>query len=289
MDFTQLEADAEIIRNSHDLEALDQALDRVIGYCSLITFGITSGSLYYRARKINSGDRLKAASDLSYPPKQFAGPQRLSDPQVPNLYAALREETSLSEIGACNGDLVQLTAFAIKPGRELRLTSLGQFTGCYKNGHLPMIGPDPGHTIARLLNQRKPLDRQMLVFADSLLSEVLASPEARENDYLKTRLLVAKIYGKNVCSGMLYPSVRNAGAANIAITAAACDQVMQPISSRVIEVNARRDFSLYEFTVLRHVVGINAEGLLVYDEGGSRYEPRSFGVTEEELKVMFAE
>lgn len=289
MDFTRLEADAEIIRNSHDMEALHTALDSVIGYCSLITFGITSGSLYHRARRIEAGDRLSTPSDLSYPPKQFAGPQRLSDPQVPNLYAALREETSLSEIDARAGDLVQLTAFAIKPGAELRLTSLGQFTGCYKNGHLPMVGPDPGNTLARLLNQREPLDRQMLVFADSLLSEVLASPEARENDYLKTRLLVSKIYGKNACSGMLYPSVRNVGAANIAITAAACDQAMQPISSRVVKITAHHDFSLYEFTVLRHVIGISPDHLLVYEEGGHRYEPRSFGVTEEELKVMYAE
>ena len=194
----------------------------------ILSFGLGRGNnTFWRARIVESGPwpRLK---DLDYPPPEKARVGRLNDAGSPCFYLAGRVETSLLEVEAKEGQLIQVAAFKIDPEEMVRLILVGEYTYVHKSGYVRLTGVDPAGVVTKMLNEMRPEDAVAMIYIDRFFASILSDPQARDSGYMFSRALGAALHSRiSDADGIAFPSVRDPGGLNYAILPAPSDRVFR--------------------------------------------------------------
>lgn len=242
------------------------------------------GSMFWRARLIES-DAYPNISDLDYPPPEHARQGRLNDRGVPCFYIAARKETALVEIGATEGQLVQLAGFRIKNKSPIRLAVIGEYANVQKNGYMHFAGRDPEMTIAKILNSMPRQEALKKIYIDKFFASVLADPDASASGYMFSRALGQAIYSRIGAEGIVFPSVKDRGGFNIAVRAEPSDKSFQNVSCLVVRIGKPRRFGLIEFTIVKAAERLDDDWNFVWLEGTDSETIGMYNMSKEELDV----
>ncbi len=281
MNLSTLEHHFANIEKATDSATACFALEPVFNAYRVMSFE-PSGITCWRARK-TEGRPWATVEEMSYPPPEKAGVQRLSDAGSPCLYAATRIETALIEINANPGELVQLVCFRQRPDRALRLALVGDYHHLAKRGYL-RIANDPAANKAMIKsrNAMPKADYQSLLFTDAFLDSLIATEKERDPDYVRSRATAAMIYRQPELDGLVYPSVPDRLGMNFAIMPGAVDSKLRVVSAILVRVLNIRRFGFLEFEIVQ-----DAENLL--DDGSFSWKPakhpnhaRHFNLTAQE-------
>ena len=224
------------------------------------------GSIFWRARSIEE-DVYPNIADLDYPPPERARRGRLNDAGVPCFYIAARKETALVEIGATEGQLVQLAGFRVTTESPIRLVVIGEYANVQKNGYMHFAGRDPDMAISRTLNSMTRQEGLKKIYIDKFFASVLADPEASTSGYMLSRALGQAIYSRISAEGIVFPSVKDRGGFNVAVKAEPSDRSFHNVSCLVFRMKKPRGFGLTEFDIVRSAERLDDKWNFVWLEG----------------------
>jgi len=227
-----------------------QTVDPLFGEYEILSLAFGRGSIFWRARLIENDVYLNIA-DLDYPPPKLARQGRLNDSGVPCFYISARKETALAEIGATEGQLVQLAGFRVLNDSPVRLAVIGEYSNVQKNGYMHFTGRDPDMAISKILNTMPRQDALKKIYIDKFFAHVLADPNASANGYMFSRALGRSIYSRISADGVVFPSVKDRGGFNIAVKAEPSDKCFHNVSCLVARMSKQRRFGTLEFNVIK--------------------------------------
>lgn len=221
------------------------------------------GSIFWRARVILDEPYTKL-SEMDYPPAEYARAGRLNDPGEPCLYISARKETALAEVGAKEGQRVQLAGFRILNEAPIRLAVIGEYSNVQKNGYMHFAGQDPDMTISKILNSMPHQDALKKIYIDKFFAQVLADQDAANNGYRFSRALAQAIYARNASSGIVFPSVKDRGGFNIGVKAAASDRSFHNVCCFVAEIGKARKFGVQDYGIVSSVERLDANNNFIW-------------------------
>ncbi|AXW63459.1 hypothetical protein CJO94_12090 [Ralstonia solanacearum] len=254
---------------SESESAFCRAIEPLLKEYEILSLELGRGSVFWRARLIEN-EVYPNISDLDYPPAEHAGQGRLNDRGAPCFYIATRKETALAEVGATEGQLVQLAGFRIKNESPIRLAVIGEYANVQKNGYMHFAGRDPEMAIARILNAMPRQEAFRKIYIDKFLASVLADPNASDNGYMFSRALGQAIYSRGGAEGIVFPSVKDRGGFNISVQAAPSDRSFHNVSCLVVRMGKPRNFGLIEFAIVKSAERLDGNSKFIWlDEGES--------------------
>lgn len=275
----------ELIRSTRSRSALSTAFQSLFDAYGIISYGLRRGDTFWRGRKCSDGSGYTHSRDLAYTPASHTTRNRLNDERLPIFYAATRKTTVLTELDAIEGDHVHLIGVRIKSPHEIRFIVLGELLHTYKLGYPKIMGIDPNKTISKMLDAMGMVDAKPVLYLDAFLSELLADPNAKEQEYRHTRVLIQEAFRKiPEAEGVFYPSVRDHVGMNIAIKPTAYDDKVHIVSSQVIRITRKRSFGFYDYERARQAARINDEGEFVWLQNIEPNKERFFHLTQAEAE-----
>lgn len=272
------------VRAASGSAAICHALHPLFEQYDVISIELNRGSVFWRAR-FAAHEPWPSVAHMSYPPAEHTKSGRLNDERTPCLYAATKEETALHEIGAKEGDLVQIAGFRAKLQTPIRMAVVGELLHVQKTGYLRLTGSDPGLTLNRLLNGQGMERGRRLLYIDAFLSSLLTDSEARTSGYAWSRALASMLYRDSGIDGIIFPSVRNSLGMNIALRPEPVDSKVHPVCCFLARVQQVRAFGFIEFEVIREAVRVSPENDFVWDEPPPFPRRRFFNLTKEEYEA----
>lgn len=254
----------------------------LLDFYKVISVGVGRGSIAWRARK--AGDSAwKNLFDLDYPPAKLARAGRLNDHGSSCFYISRSVETALSEIGASEGDLVQVAGFRVLKEQTLQLILIGEYSNVVKRGYVEFAGVDPGGTLQKLVNSYSREDALTLIYIDRFFASVLADPNARESGYLFSRALGAALHSAiRSADGIAFPSVRDPGGYNYAVLPAPSDRIFHNVACLLVRVGRKRRFSFTDHETLSSALYIDNDLNFVWPEAYVAGTINLYGMTKEE-------
>jgi len=232
------------------------------------------GSIFWRARLITE-DIYPNIADLDYPPPERTRQGRLNDTGTPCFYIAARKETALAEIGATEGQLVQLAGFRVTTESPIRLVVIGEYANVQKNGYMHFAGRDPDMVISRMINSMPRQEGLKKIYIDKFFARVLADPDASTSGYMRSRALGQTIYSQISAEGIVFPSVKDRGGFNVAVMAGPSDRSFHNVSCLVVRMGKPRCFGLTEFDIVRTAERLDDKWNFVWMEGAG---PETIGI-----------
>lgn len=261
------------------------ALEPVFDKYELINVEFGRGGIFWRARSIEDHKR-HAPGEMSYPPVEKTKAGRLNDPNAPCLYTATTVETALHEIGAKEGDLVQLVGYRVLVEKPLRIALVGELLHVYKMGYMRHFGEDPGGTIKKILNSHNVNTAKRLIYIDTYLSQTMADTEARSIEYVKSRSIASMIYRMHEIDGIIYPSVRDNFGMNLTLRANVADEKVHPVTCILVRVGKIRRHGFIEYETLEDVERIDEENKFVWKTARAYPHRRFFNLSKEEYEFV---
>ncbi|MBR7986334.1 RES family NAD+ phosphorylase [Burkholderia cenocepacia] len=269
---------------SESESAFCYAVEPLLKEYEILSLELGRGSVFWRARIIED-DIYENISNLDYPPAEFARQGRLNDQGVPCFYIATGKETALAEVGATEGQLVQVAGFRVKHDSPIRLAVIGEYANVQKNGYIHFIGKDPEMVISKMLNSMPRQEALKKIYIDKFFASVLSESEASANGYMFSRALAQVIYSRSGAQGIAYPSVKDRGGFNVAVQAAPSDRSFHNVSCIVVRVERVRKFGLIEFILIKSVERLNEDGGFVWMDGDNSEIIGLYNMTKEEFDV----
>lgn len=263
-------------------------IERLWPFYELLSIGLGRGSIFWRARLIED-EVYPSVEDLEYPPKEFSGLGRLNDKGSPCFYAAKNIETALIEIGAKEGQLVQLAGFRVLLNCCLRLALIGEYANVQKTGYISFSGSDPDRTISRIINGM-PIHKAMrCIYIDKFYSNILADVNAKSENYFKSRALGAIIHYRISADGIAFPSIKDKGGINIAVRPALFDEKMHNVSCLVVKIVRERRYGLLEYKIIKSAKKIDDERKFCWSAGQNPEIIGIYGMTKNEYEFAMKE
>lgn len=259
------------------------ALEPIFDYYEVMNIELGRDSVFWRAR-LAEANPFGSLNEMTYPPAPYAKLGRLNDDKSPCLYAATREETALLEIGAAQDTYVQLIGFKVKPNAAIRVALIGELLHVYKTGYPRLTGTDPGRTFHRYLNDKGWERGRRLLYLDAFLAELLGDPEAKNQDYARTRALASMVYRRKEIEGIVFPSVPAPLGMNLALKPDSTDKNLQPVCCLHARITRTRQFGFIEFQVIHQAERMDFEGEFTWTKSEDSSTRRFFNLTKEEYE-----
>jgi len=207
---------ANQIRAEADPTRLEAQLRKMLSLYDTLNYAIPASKTPMSRARITEGRALYKTSDLYYPPKRYAKAGRLNDDGSPVLYLSFQPRTALAEVHTAKGQHVQLSGFEVREGRPIQVAVVGEFYNLDKGGYT-LLPTDARNRVARALQNKKQEPLRSMIYMDAFLAEILQDPIARDEGYLRSRIVARLLREKlpNV-DGFHYPSVVRHGSPNLA-------------------------------------------------------------------------
>ena len=260
-------------------------IDLLWRYYELLSVGIGRGSIFWRARLIND-EIFPLVKDLEYPTKDLSNSGRLNDKGSPCFYAAKNIETALIEIGAKEGQLVQIAGFRIIPNCQLMLALVGEYANVQKTGYMSFSGSDPDRTISKIINNMPIPTALRCIYIDKFYSNILADVNAKNDNYFKSRALGAIIHSRIKADGIAFPSIKDKGGFNIAINPTKFDKKMHNVSCLVVKVIKKRKFGLLEYKIIKSAKYTDTDGKFCWSDQQHPSIIGIYGMTKDEYDFV---
>lgn len=251
-------------------------------FYEILSFGMGGGNIMWRARVVED-EPWPSLFDLDYPPPDKARVGRLNDVGSPCFYVAKNIETAVLEIGAKEGQLVQVAGFRILKDQMLELIAIGEYANVFKSGYVHLTGVDPAGTIRKLINEHPPEDGLTLVYIDRFLASVLNDPQARDSGYVFSRALGGFLHSKiKSADGIAFPSVRDPGGFNYAVQPKPSDRVFHNVACVLVRVGKSRRFNFVDQTTVGSAQQIDNDLNFIWPDDYAPDTLNLYGMTKEE-------
>lgn len=261
------------------------AIEPLFKEYEILSLEFGRGSIFWRARLIEK-EVYSNIADLDYPPPEHARQGRLNDAKVPCFYIAARKETALVEIGATEGQLVQLAGFRVKNELPIRLAVIGEYANVQKNGYMHFAGRDPDMAISKILNSMPRQKALKKLYIDRFFGSVLAAPDASTSGYMFSRALGQAIYSRIGAEGIVFPSVKDRGGFNVAVKAEPSDRSLHNVSCLVVRMGKPRRFGLTEFSIVKTAGRLDDKWNFVWLEGAADETIGMYNMSKDEFDAV---
>jgi hypothetical protein len=258
-----------------------QAVEPLFKVYQVLSLEFGRGSIFWRARIIESAI-YSNLSELDYPPPECVKRGRLNDAGTPCFYISARKETALAEVGATEGQLVQLAGFRFLNEAPVRLVVIGEYSNVQKNGYMHFAGRDPDMTIAKILNAMPRNEALTHIYIDKFFASVLADPDASANGYMFSRALAQTIYSRNSSDAIVFPSVKDRGGFNIGVKAEQSDKSFHNVCCIVVRMGKARQFGVIEFNLQRSAERLDEDWNFIWLDGSAPDVIGVYNMTKEE-------
>lgn len=241
----------------------------------ILGIGRSADQIWWRARRCDDQKPYSSLNKMIYPPNGTPDFGRAHLPNVPTLYASWNLPTALSEIGAQPGDMVQVITLRPIEKAEIPCHIVGEFRCYHASGSSLVNSTKTTNHIQTLqhANQEKYLRS---IFIDSVISELFRIQAKRPYEYKITATyadLILKAKG-----GIMFPSVENDYAINLAVPAAIFDSQFEVLFTEVYEIKETYGFGLYQLKTLHSSREFVENGDINWDSKGTlnyNWHPRS--------------
>ena len=223
-----------------------------------------------RARICSSTHGFSHISELHSPPPEVTSIGRMNEKGNPMFYASYHIGTALAEINAKEGDTVQVAQFQLpnKPDSGIRCLAIGEVYNAYHG--ISTISQSMFYEIRKLIDKLGKNDIRGLLsylYMDALSAELLNDVLASEKDYIYSRTLSRILLEKYPeIDGLIFPSAKIKGTANITLRPESILTKAQVVSSQVIKVTKLYPYGLCDFEVVKQAKGESADGRIVWSE-----------------------
>lgn len=203
-----------------------------------LSVGIRLSQPHWRVRPASDPSGFDSVSKLLAPPPENTGPGRANHEGDPKLYISARLETALAEVQAIEGRHYHAIALMSQEDSELRLAVVGEQHNVLRKGYLDNFGYDPEEVIKGSLRRQGAARAERIAFADALMADVLADPEARSKNYIPSRGLAdVLVHHTRQSHGIIYPSVRHHLGKNYCLDPAIALRELKVVACMVLRVD----------------------------------------------------
>ncbi|QMD26683.1 RES domain-containing protein [Citrobacter freundii] len=196
---------ATLILESNDAEVLRPLINDARKNIAILIFKHSTESTLWRARKCNdTPNGFDCIDDIMHPPAEFTPNNRLNNAGEPILYLSTGTHAVLSECHAEINDIFHITGLKFRENKLLTYCSIGEISRYYK-------WQDSTHSdvLDEMIAETDPLSIDSLIFTDTFLASLLSDKNAREKDYLHTRILADLLFKNNNIDAIAYPGVES--------------------------------------------------------------------------------
>lgn len=250
---------ATLILGSNDAEVLRPLINDVRKNIAILIFQHSTESTLWRARKCNdTPNGFDCIDDIMQPPAKFTPNNRLNNAGEPILYLSTGPHAVLSECHAEVDDFFHITGLKFRENKLLTYGSIGEISRYYK-------WQDSTHSKAldELIAETNPLDIDSLIFTDTFLASLLSDINAREKNYLHTRILADLLFKNNKIDAIAYPGVESEQQKNFAIKPEVANAILEIANTFVIKITEKYLCGMYGFEITRQAKFIDHKNGLV--------------------------
>lgn len=248
--------DAQAIR--HEItkcncgDKLDELFRALLGFYNIANVDFNWTGNLVRVRRCEGNTGYPDLRDIYYPPPEKTVINRLNEQGQPFLYLSFEIDTALQEMEAKEGDLLQVGFYKVKDNSKLRVGLVGEVKSSFHAmGHC--IGDDTRDGLRQVLKGASEKDMMLaksIVYLDAFFEQILRDKDAKQNDYKHSRALSRQIFQtRNYVDALIYHSVANSGAKNIAMPATHADRLIELERTLVIKVNKVCEYGLYDWDI----------------------------------------
>ncbi|MDD0980670.1 hypothetical protein [Pseudomonas shahriarae] len=254
---------SEIIRST-DAHFIREKLNFILDHYQLINYEFHYDRAFWRARRCPTEDGFANTSDIGCPPIALTNSGRLNEAQNPILYTSINQPSTLVEIGAKEGDLIHVVAFEQIPNRAIRCGTIGEFSHIHRWG-----AGLTSEKVGKLLNEhmsKMPHDvGKSVIYTDAFLNSLLRDKDAKNNNYIHSRILASLIFSKNPgLDAIEYSGVALESSRNYAFKPSSAERALQIGAHFVLKITKKYKYGIYDFEVLRNAAGVEATGEIVW-------------------------
>ena len=213
--------------------------------------------VWYRSRICDSANGYTNVRQLIYPSSGSTQFARASRPGAKVLYAGWNVRLSMEEIGAKKGDTVQVILLRVRSPIEFPCVILGEHQAIYNSGRSIVNSPILESAFSRKLQMR--VERTLAdVFVDSVLAELFREQHEKNDGYATCAVFAERVLARGI--GLIYPSVRTAHSANIAVRAEEFDANFEVLGSDLYRVQDYHGYGLYVLKPIQSTWEIDTDG-----------------------------
>lgn len=264
IDFLQSYTDK--LLSETDPKVVEDGYTFLLKHYNLINYRLSYAQSIWRAHICEDEFGFKNTSRLGAPEERFViRPGRLNEVRSPVFYASFNIQAALNEIEAKENSFVHVAGYRINEGESIRGGIVGDFLKVHRSGRSTMI-KESEDKINEVLSQIPHRVGLGLVYLDAFLAEVLRDRNAKQNDYIHSRilgkLLMQKIKG---IQAIFYPSVVSEYALNMAVEARHAHRSMSIVGSSVIRVKKKYSYNIFDYELIRNAIGFEDDGTIVWN------------------------
>lgn len=257
---------AEKIKSSHSEEHVRDGLKYALQFYDIINFDFKYERSLVRARVADDENGFNNTSEIYYPPHHLTNVGRVNDKGAPVLYLSLTVDVALAEVGAKEGDIVQVSAFE-PVNKPVRLGVIGEKYKASRgnNNFLPQDASDILLEVVKKLEKEDRKTAMAYLYPDMFFDDIMTDPNASQYSYIHSRTLAKLLFDKQKSlDGILYHSVACLGGTNIAIPSDKADSLLALSYTSLIKVKRKYAYGLFDIELLKSPRDIQKDGTIIW-------------------------
>lgn len=253
---------AKQILETSDAEIIYPMINKIRNNLAVLISPYSINTPLWRARKCNDKPNgFDNIDDIMQPPAELTPNNRLNNAGEPMLYLSTGPHAVLSETHANIGDRFHIAGFKFKDNKSINCLSIGDISRYFK-----WQESTASKTLDKLIAETNPLDIDSLIFTDTFLASLLSDKNARDNDYIRTRILADLLFKNNNIDAITYPGVTSDQQKSFAIKPTVINNTFEIANTFVIKVTEKYLCGMYGFEITRQAKVIDHMNKLIFWE-----------------------
>nr|WP_233093816.1 RES domain-containing protein [Enterobacter hormaechei] len=250
---------AKLILSTNDSEVLRSAINQVRKNLAIITYQYSIDIPLWRARKCNDKHNgFDYIDEIMQPPAHLTPANRLNNANEPMLYLSTGPHAVLSEVHADIGDYFHIIGLKFKENKLITCGSIGDISRYYK-----WQDSTSSESLDKLISEVPRTHIDSLIFTDTFLSALLSDKNAKDEEYIRTRILADLLFKNNKIDALTYPGVESEQQKNFAIKPDVIDDTFEIANSFVIQVTDKYLCGMYGFETIRQAKSIDMKNRII--------------------------
>lgn len=252
------------ILESTNAEFIREKLNLILDHYHLVTHEFHYDEGFWRARKCDSNRGFDYISELGSPPIELTKAGRLNEPNDPVLYTSINQYSTLEEIGALEGDYVHVVVYKQIPDRAICCGSIGEITHLHRWG-VGLTSETLGNMLNDVIKQMPGEFGKSFLFTDAFLSSLIKDKNAKNTDYIHSRILANLIFTRNPnIDAIAYTGVALDTSRNYALKLPSVERTLEISGTFVVKITKKYKFGLYDIELLGVAKGIEHGGKIIW-------------------------